>query len=224
MRTLTAPNVDQPKIVAEFFSVASWLLFLLAVMAGVLNVYLVQEVLLSEEVFHNTLGERMAYERIEKMMTEQRAWSWLGYAILPLAVLLQTLVISISLITGVVFSYAKVGFKALFGMVLRVVAIISVLRLLPTVVLIFQDIQVLDDLLRSDWYSLLGLLGRDNVSAFLHVPLAALNLFHLFFVLGLFMGMRYLADKGTTQLALVSYSCGTLLWWLALMYVQVSIG
>lgn len=224
MRTITAPKTGLPPTLTEFFAVSGWLLFLLAVVAGCLNIYLIQEIILSEEVYHNTLGERMAYERIEKLISQQQEWSWLGYAMIPVGVMLQTLAISLCLITGVVFSYAKVSFKALFGMVLKVIAIISVVRLLPTLVLLFQDVQVVDDLMKIDWYSMLALFGRDNVPAFLHVPLAALNLFHLLFLAGLLAGLRYLTDKPTTNLALISYGCGTLLWWLALMYVQVSMG
>lgn len=199
-------------------------MLLLAVVAGGLNVYLVQEFVLTEEVYHNTLGERMAYDRIDKMLSQQQKWSWLAYALIPLGVFLQTFATSLCLLTGVVFSTAKVSFRRIFGMVLRVVAVVMVIRLLPTLVLLLQDVQVIDDLLTSDWYSALALLGRDNVPAWIHVPLAALNLFHLLLLAGLFAGLRYLMDKDTGNLALIGYGCGTLLWWLALMYIQVSIG
>ena len=141
-----------------------------------------------------------------------------------LGVFLQTLAISLCLITGVVFSFAKVSFKSLFGMVLKVVAIIMVIRLLPTLVLMFQDVQVIDDLLKTDWYSSLALFGRENVPVWAQIPLSAVNLFHLLLLVGLVTGLSYLTDKATRNLAFVSYGCGTLLWWLALMYVQVNLG
>jgi uncharacterized metal-binding protein len=166
----------------------------------------------------------MAYDRIDKMLSQQQRWSWLVYVFIPLSVFLQTFAISLCLLTGVVFSTAKVSFGRIFGMVLRVVAVIMVIRLLPTLVLLLQDVQVIDDLLTSDWYSVLALFGRDNVPAWIHVPLAALNLFHLLLLAGLLAGLRYLADKDTGNLALIGYGCGTILWWLALMYIQVSIG
>jgi hypothetical protein len=109
-------------------------------------------------------------------------------------------------------------------MVLKVVAIIMVIRLLPILVLIFQDVQVIDDLLKTDWYSSLALFGRKNVPNWLQIPLSAVNLFHLQLFAGLVTGLRYLTDKTTRNLALISYGCGTLLWWLVLMYVQVSMG
>ena len=84
MRTITAHKPTTTSAYADFFSVNSWLMFLLAIVAGALNVYLVQEFVLTEEVYHNTLGERMAYDRIEKMLTQQREFSWLGYALIPL--------------------------------------------------------------------------------------------------------------------------------------------
>jgi hypothetical protein len=90
--------------------------------------------------------------------------------------------------------------------------------------LIFQDVQVIDDLLKTDWYSSLALFGRDNVPVWLQIPLSAVNLFHLLLLLGLVAGLRHLTDKTTRNLGLISYGCGTLLWWLALMYVQVNLG
>jgi len=224
MRTIAANNTIKSNTLTEIFSVSGWLMFLLAVVAGCLNVYLVQEFVLTDDVYYNTLGERLAYERIEKMLAEQREWSWLGYAFIPVMVFLQTLVISLCLVTGVIFSYAKVSFKRIFGMVLKVIALIAVIRLLPSLVLLFQDIQVLDDLFTSDWYSMLALVGRDNIATWLHVPLASLNVFHLLLLLGLLAGMRHLSDKPTRRMALISYGCGTLLWWVGLMYVQVSLG
>lgn len=224
MRTITAPNTNPSASIAEFFSVSAWLMLLLAIVAGCLNVYLVQEFVLTEEVYYNTLGERMAYERIDKMLVQQQAWSWLAYAFIPLSVILQTFAISLCLLTGIVFSSTKVSFGRIFGMALKVIAIVMVIRLLPTLVLLIQEVQVMDDLLASDWYSVLALFGRDNVPAWIHIPLAALNLFHLLLLAGLLAGLRYLVDKPAGTLALISYGCGTLLWWLALMYVQVSMG
>lgn len=72
-------------------------MLLLAVVAGGLNVYLVQEFVLTEEVYHNTLGERMAYDRIDKMLSQQQKWSWLAYALIPLGVFLQTFATSLCL-------------------------------------------------------------------------------------------------------------------------------
>jgi hypothetical protein len=218
------PEIKEADFVTELFSVSGWLMFLLAVVAGFLNLYLLQEFVLTDEVYHNSLGERLAYDRIEKMLDGQRTYFWVAYAFIPVGVLLQVLAISICLMTGVVISFAKVGFKQIFRTTLTVVAIITVLRLLPTLVLLFQDVSVLDDLLDTDWYSLLALFGRDHVVGWLQVPLTALNIFHLLLVVGLVVGMHYLSSKTTVWIALVCYAGGTLLWWVCLMYLQVSFG
>jgi hypothetical protein len=219
--TLT-PEIKEANFVTELFSVSGWLMFLLAVVAGFLNLYLVQEFVLTDEVYHNSLGERLAYDRIEKVLDGQRTYFWVAYAFIPVGVLLQVLAISICLMTGVVISFAKVKF--IFRITLIVVAVITVLRLFPTLVLLFQDINVMDDLLDTDWYSLLALFGRDHVVGWLQVPLAALNIFHLLLVIGLVAGMHHLSGKTTLWTALAFYAGGTLLWWVCLMYLQVSFG
>jgi hypothetical protein len=71
----------------------------------------------------------------------------------------------------------------------------------------------MDDLLTSDYYSLLALVDRDSVAPWLQVPLAAVNVFHLFLIAGLIMGLRHLSKGSTSWAAVVSYGGGTLLWW-----------
>ncbi|SEP89750.1 hypothetical protein SAMN05444359_103178 [Neolewinella agarilytica] len=195
-------------------------MFFLAVAAGFLNIYLLQEFILTDEVYHNTLGERLAYDRIEKMLDGQRAYAWIAYALIPLSVLLQVLAISVCLMTGVVLSLSKLKFKQVFRVTLTMVSIISVFRLIPVLVLLIQGVTVMDDLLTSDYYSLLALVDRDSVAPWLQIPLAAVNVFHVLLIAGLIAGLRYFSNNSTSWAAVVGYGGGTLLWWVGLMYVQ----
>lgn len=224
MLTLSTPRLDGKNFLTELFSVSGWLMLLIAVLAGFLNLYLVQEFILTDEVFHNTLGERLAHDRIEKMLDGRNAYNWIGYALIPVGVFLQVLAVSFCLMVGIVFSAAKVSFKRIFKVALVSIGVISVFRLIPVLVLLFRDVQVIDDLLTSDWYSLLGLIGSENAVTWLHVPLAALNIFHLLLVLMLFGGLQQYMKQFPRQAAMLGYVAGTVLWWVCLMYVQVSMG
>ncbi len=51
-----------------------------SIAAGALNIYLLQEFILTDEVYHNTLGERLAYDRIERMLDGQQRYVWIAYA------------------------------------------------------------------------------------------------------------------------------------------------
>lgn len=224
METLSTSEIGKNSFLSDLFSISGWLMFFLAVVAGFLNIYLLQEFILTDEVYHNTLGERLAYDRIEKMLDGQRAYSWIGYAFVPLVVLLQVLAISVCLMTGVVLSLAKLTFKQVFRVTLTMVGVVSILRLIPVLVLLVQGVTVMDDLLTSDYYSLLALVDRDSVAPWLHVPLAAVNVFHVLLIAGLIAGLRYFSNGSTSWAAMVGYGSGTLLWWVCLMYVQVSFG
>ena len=199
-------------------------MFFLAIAAGFLNIYLLQEFILTDEVYHNTLGERLAYDRIEKMLDGQRAYAWIAYALIPLSLLLQVLAISVCLMTGVVLSLSKLTFKQVFRVTLTTVSVVSVFRLIPVLVLLIQGVTVMDDLLTSDYYSLLALVDRDGVAPWLQVPLAAVNVFHVLLIAGLIAGLRYFSNNSTSWAAVVGYGGGTLLWWVGLMYLQVSFG
>ncbi|WP_090165666.1 hypothetical protein [Neolewinella agarilytica] len=220
METLFTSQTDKNNFLSDLFSVSGWLMFFLAVAAGFLNIYLLQEFILTDEVYHNTLGERLAYDRIEKMLDGQRAYAWIAYALIPLSVLLQVLAISVCLMTGVVLSLSKLKFKQVFRVTLTMVSIISVFRLIPVLVLLIQGVTVMDDLLTSDYYSLLALVDRDSVAPWLQIPLAAVNVFHVLLIAGLIAGLRYFSNNSTSWAAVVGYGGGTLLWWVGLMYVQ----
>ena len=59
-----------------------------------------QYFILTDEVYFNTLGEQMAYERIETMLDNQRKYAWLSYAIMPLLLIVQIFLITICLNIG----------------------------------------------------------------------------------------------------------------------------
>jgi hypothetical protein len=211
--TLLTSKTNKNSFLVDLFSILGWLMFFLAVAAGALNIYLLQEFILTDEVYHNTLGERLAYDRIERMLDGQQRYVWIAYAFIPLSVLLQVFAISVCLMTGVVLSFSKLTFKQVFRVTLTMVGVVSILRLIPILVLLIQGVTVMDDLLTSDYYSLLALVDRDSVAPWLQVPLAAVNVFHLFLIAGLIMGLRHLSKGSTSWAAVVSYGGGTLLWW-----------
>ena len=214
----------------DFMTRSGWTGFALAVAAGLANIWIVQEYVLTEAVYYNTLGERMAAERIAQVLSAQAKWQWVSYALVPILLILQGFLVSLCMLAGAVALYWKLPFGRLFGRVMQVLGITAVLRLIPTAVLLFKDVRVLEDALYNDWYSLLGLLGRDTVPEWLHAPLMGLNLFHLIFVLLLTLATWLLRQDSTTtwtwgrtlRFVLATYGSGIILWWLVLVFLQVN--
>ena len=228
----TAINTKENTVngLADFLTRSGWTGFALAVAAGLVNIWIVQEYVLTEAVYYNTLGERMAAERIGEMLSAQDRWQWVSYVLVPVLLLMQGFLVSLCILAGAVALYWKLPFRRLFGRVMQVLGITAVLRLIPTAVLLFKDVRVLEDALYSDWYSLLGVLGRDTVPEWLHAPLLGLNLFHLIFVLLLTLAVWLLRQDSTTtwrwgrtlRFVLATYGSGILLWWLVLVFLQVN--
>ena len=69
---------------------------------------------------YNFYSEQLAKEQIEKLLESQQKWAWVGYAIIPLIILLRTYLVSLCLSIGLFFydTENKIKFKQLFKVAL----------------------------------------------------------------------------------------------------------
>jgi hypothetical protein len=188
--------------------------------------YIQQQYVLTEQVYYNTLGEQLTIERTDAFLQTQQRWAWLSYVIIPLTVGLQALLISICLSTGAILLDYRVRFGALFGMVVKALAVFAVGRVLFMLVALFTEVRNLDDLLRADVFSLLGWIGKDGIPDWLLYPLSVVNVFEVLFWLLLAGGMGYLLQRRWTNLigfVAATYGIGLLLWMLFIVFLQLNL-
>ncbi|MEO0339784.1 MAG: hypothetical protein AAF242_11270, partial [Bacteroidota bacterium] len=196
------------------FSLPPWMSFGFAIIISSIAVFLQQEVLLTENLYFNTFGEQMAYERIKDMIEQQRKYKWVAYSITPIVLLLQVLLITICLNIGTILYEYKLSFRKLFGMVTRAmvwIALIGSLQMLP---LLLTDIETIDQLIGIDWFSVAALLGEVDLPIWVVVPLKMLNLILLLSFLVLAGGMYWLTRRPYHKMlsfVLGTYGTGMLL-------------
>jgi hypothetical protein len=207
------------------FSLSPGVSFGLACIIGFISIFLQQEILMTEELFYNSLGEQMAYERIEALVLQQQKYKWLSYLIAPIALLMQILLITLCLNVGTILFEYKVGFRKLFGMVIRATAILAVISTIQIIPLLLVDIQTIDQLVQLDWFSLAALFQGADLPTWLLLPLKMINLVTLFTLCVLAGGMHWLTRRPygqTLGFVTSTYGTGILLLVLFIIFLQLN--
>jgi hypothetical protein len=79
------------------------LLFLLLVGSYCLFVFLSNYLLVSDTLFFNTFAEQLSYEQIQEVVASNKKWEWLGYAIMPIIILIKIALVAMCLSIGMFF-------------------------------------------------------------------------------------------------------------------------
>ncbi|HKK75271.1 MAG TPA: hypothetical protein VJ953_09380 [Saprospiraceae bacterium] len=207
------------------FSLPPALSFGLACLISGIAVFLQQEILLTDTLYFNSLGEQMAYERIEELIARQQQYKWVPYAVVPVALVVQIFLITLCLNVGTILYEFKVGFRKLFGMVARSTVLIAVVGSLQIIPLLIVPIETLDQLTQLDWFSIAALFSGMDLPLWLLLPLKMLNLILLLTLLILAGGMHWLTGRPYGKMlgfVTGTYGVGMLLLVLLLVFLQLN--
>ena len=224
--SVTAINYRQNTFLGNFFTIRAWILFAFSCVAYALVLHIQQKYVLTEQVYYNTLGEQLTIERINTFLQQQRKWAWLSYALIPVVLLVQALLVSICLATGAILLEYKIKFGTLFGMVIKAAIIYAIGKLVYMTAIQFTEVRTMEDLLKADVFSLLGWVGAHNVTPWLQYPLSVVNVFEVGFWLLLAGGMGYLLQKRWVQMigfVAATYGVGLVVWVLFIVFLQLNL-
>ena len=131
-----------------------WYVYIVLCLTGLTTYFIQKNWVLTEDVYNNTLGEQMTFERIKDYMTLQEKWSWVTYLFLPLILALQAFLAAFALNVGALFADIKIPFGQIYRAVLIAMLVFSAASVWQSgVVLFFADVSTMEDLLAYDFYS-----------------------------------------------------------------------
>ena len=188
--------------------------------------FLSNYLLISDNLYYNSLGEQLSYNQIERLLQQGKKWEWLSYVLLPVITLIKLLLVTSCLSIGIFFANNKFSFKSAFGVALEaefVFLIPIVLKILWFV--FFQKEYVLKDIQLFYPLSALNFFDATYVESWLIYPLQLLNVFELLYWLVLARGIQKLTQKDFTpsfEVVMASYGAGLVLWIAIVMFVTVS--
>ncbi len=225
MQTLRQTN-EAVSPLGYFYDQSAWGMYLVTCLLYVLILLVQESYILTDAVYFNSLGEQLTTERIAQWLEAQHRWAWISYAMIPLSVALQVLLITICLNIGSVLLDYPVSFRVLFGMVTKAVSVFAVGKGIYVLILLTVEIHTLDDLFKADIFSLLGWIGKEEVPMWLAYPLSVINVFELAFWLLLAGGLGLLIKRPFWEMlnfVAGTYGVGLTIWILFIVFLQLNL-
>ena len=213
--------------IAKYFEAQNaWIVFALLCVGYATTAYIQDTMILTKEVFYNTLGEQLTIERIDEMLEEQSEWKWVSYLLIPVVIALQAFLVTLCLNCGTILMNYTIRFRPLFTLVLRSSVVFLLMKLALTFILLFTKIQIFDDLITANKFALAGFVDKADVPTWLMYPLSILNIFEAAFWLLLTFGMGRLLQrpfKASLGFVATTYGLGLLMWMVFIIFLQLNL-
>ena len=75
------------------------LLWIAISIVSLLLAYYSSTFILNDTLYYNSLGEKISIERIERLLSNQKQYRWMGYILIPFFILIKVLLITSCLYT-----------------------------------------------------------------------------------------------------------------------------
>ena len=213
-------------IAAYFEAQNAWIVFALLCVGYATTAYIQDTMILTKEVFYNTLGEQLTIERIDEMLEKQSESKFISYLLIPFTTGFQVFLVAFCLNCGTIMMSYKTGFRPLFALVMRSSVVFLIWKLMMTFILLFIQIQVFDDLITTNKFALSGFVDKESIPKWLIYPLSIINIFEVAFWALLALGMSRLLEKSfksSLSFVATTYGLGLLTWVLFILFLQVSL-
>lgn len=203
-----------------------WKYYLLVVGISALMAFSFNYLFISDGIYYQSFGEKLATDRIAKMIEQSQKWQWLGYVFIPIVVLIRVGFTATCLYTGLFVAELKVRFRDLFKVALLADFVFGLALLLKLVLLIFfREVNTLTDL-QFQPLSLMELFDKGSVDVLLVYPLSLISVFELLYWLALAWLLTEVIEKplsSSLKTVASSYGTGLLLWGLFVMFITVNL-
>jgi hypothetical protein len=204
-----------------------YLYLFLFLISGICN-YVLQSLIISDNLLINYFQDQMGYDRILQMIDTQKKWAWLNYALLPVIYLVKFSLITFWILCGTIIAGYNTNFKSIF----KVVLVAEFVWLLPSLILLvwfglidtsytFNDVQYFAPL------SLLNLFDASQLDSWLIFPLKSLNLFEVIYLLVLALGIKKIMKKdydSALKFTLPVYGSALVVWILFVTFLSINLG
>lgn len=194
----------------------------------ILSVFLLNTFLNFEDKLYNFYSEQLAQEQVEKMLEGQRKWEWLGYAIIPILVLIRSSLVAFCLSIGMFFYDMEnnIPFKKFFRIALIGEFVLVLVGYFKFAYFYFiKTDYTLQDLQQYYPLSYINFLDIENMQPWLIYPLQTVNLFEIAYFFVLVYGMWKLLKNDywkSFEITAVSYGTGLIIWLGLVMFLTLN--
>ncbi|ELR70973.1 hypothetical protein C900_03256 [Fulvivirga imtechensis AK7] len=205
---------------------SGWLVFTLVSCIYLFSTYIVNEFVLTESLYYNSLAEQLTYERINEMLESTSQWRLVQYAIIPITILVKVFVVTLCLNAGLLLTTYQVSFKDIFSIVLKAELIFAFASILNVVIfLLFFKANTFEDLYHLNSLSILSLLTISDIEPWLVYPLSIINIYELLYIAFLAIGLMIYINsdfKNSCKVVATSYGSALVFWLLFVVFIQIN--
>lgn len=223
IESLTAPQPWHVRI----FSVKRLYLFAILCALIMLNMFLNREFIFTRQLFYQTYGEQVAFERIQSFLDMRDRFSWIGYSLVPVTLLIKAAYVALCIDIGLLFTKYElpISFKKLFGIALVAEFIFVAAGYIKSAWIHFViQPETLHEV--KHFYPLsLGFLAKD-LPNWLAYPVLTANLFELAYIGLVAWGVSLGSGKVYRNAVMLTFSCygiGLLLWAVLVVFLSINL-
>lgn len=201
-------------------------IILLIIVNNVLITFAIKYIFVSDNIYYLSFGDKIATDRITKIIEHSQKWQWLGYVFIPILVLIRVGFTATCLYSGYFIANLKVRFRDVFKVALLADFVFVLAGLVKLVILIFfKEVNTLDDL-QFQPLSLMELFNRESVDQLFFYPLSLISVFEALYWMALAWLLTEVVEKpfgSALKTVASSYGTGLLLWVLFVMFLTVNL-
>lgn len=181
-----------------------------------------------EKLMVNFYSEQLAQDQVEKFLENQQKWAWVGYAIIPLLILIRSSLVAFCLSIGVFFydMENRIPFKKFFRIALLGEFVLVMVGFFKFAYFYFiKTDYTLIDLQQYYPLSYINFLEIENLQPWLIYPLQTINLFEIAYFFVLVYGLWKVLDNKywkSFEITAVSYGTGLLIWLGLVMFLTLN--
>jgi len=204
------------------FYLKTWHLFFLIIIAVWLNTWILQNYVMTREVYHNLLSEQLEISRIDDYFNFVRKISIFSYILVPIIIWIQLAFVTLLLQFPLVLKFIDIPFKKIFRVVTSAQISLVVMGLIKTFWLLhFQPSQITRQTLSFTPLSLTNFL---DISAYPKSAVQVLNNFNVFSIIWCIILIKGLSNTGkikkldTSIIVVVVWTLILVFQWVLVMY------
>ena len=188
-----------------------------------------KELLNTNKLVFDHYSEQLAQEQIEQLLNNQNKWSWVGFAIIPLLILIRTGLVAFCLSIGLFFydTENETKFKQLFRIALLGELVLAMVGFFKVGYFYFiKTAFTLEDLQQFYPFSYTNFIDITKVAPWLVYPLQTINLFEIAYFFVLVYGLHKLLQNKyakSFEIVAVSYGTGLAIWLGLVMFLTLNL-
>lgn len=199
--------------------------YLVYVIIALAVMYIQLHIVMTKEMYYESLSERMSIESIDSLLDLQKKYEWIGYAIIPLTLLVQISLVTVCLSIANLITDWELQFRDLFGLVTRAFIVFAFAKIVYTFTVLGFNVDTLDGLVKGDKGSILAWINLKSINEYLHFPLSYISVWQLGFVAWLAIGLNRLSNRSHAdhlKFVGLSYLAGLMILCLLVVFLQVT--